>query len=244
MSQVAVVEGLDEGPLGFANREARTRTPNFDRLAGIYRWMEWLTFGPWLWHCRCAFLRDLDLRRKVLVLGDGDGRFTARLLHENRSVLVEAVDASSAMLAELKRRAGPDAGRVSAQVADLRVWEPGKDDYDAIVSHFFLDCLTTEEIAALATRLRKRIGPDAVWMVSEFAVPGNWFGRTVAQPLVSCLYRGFGLLTGLEIRRLPDHRTALGSAGFALIRQHRRLGGLLISEVWSPVSKIEQEIDT
>ncbi|MGH9599640.1 MAG: class I SAM-dependent methyltransferase, partial [Terracidiphilus sp.] len=70
--------------------------PDLDRLAGVYRWMELATFGPWLSWCRSAYLGELSGCRRALVLGDGDGRFTAQLLCANPQVEVDAVDASKA----------------------------------------------------------------------------------------------------------------------------------------------------
>jgi ubiquinone/menaquinone biosynthesis C-methylase UbiE len=215
-----------------AGNEPISRAPSFDRLARIYRWMEWVSFGPWLWRCRCAFLSDMQSRRKALVLGDGDGRFSAHLLSKNPAILIDAVDASSAMLAELRRRVGPHGNRVRTCFADVRTLTPEDKNYDLVVTHFLLDCLTTNEIASLAERSRSHLQPGAIWVISEFAVPAGWFGRIVARPMVSFLYRAFGLLTGLAVRRLPDHHAALTIAGFSLQRQHPSLGGLLTSEIW------------
>jgi ubiquinone/menaquinone biosynthesis C-methylase UbiE len=212
---------------------ARAEAPDFNRLARVYRWMEWLSFGPWLWQCRCAFLSDLKFSRRALILGDGDGRFTARLLHENPSVLTDAVDASSAMLSQLVRRCGPTAARVRPNLADARAFMPPSRDYDLIVTHFFLDCLTSTEVASLAVRLREHVTPGAAWLVSEFAIPQGWFGRVVARPVVAILYRIFGILTGLKVRRLPNHREALTQAGFALRKNRQWLCGLLVSELWT-----------
>ncbi len=211
-----------------------TRPPNFDRLAGMYRWLEWPTFGPFLSNCRNAFISRLGHRRRALVLGDGDGRFTAALLGANPEVEIEAVDASPAMLLELIRRAGAHSARVKTCCADARAWKPSRSDYDLVVSHFFLDCLSTDEVSSLATRIRAGVLPDADWVVSEFAVPPGVYGKLVARPLIALLYRAFGWLTGLPIRSLPDHRRALRQAGFRLTDQRRFLAGLLVAETWSP----------
>ena len=94
--------------------------------------------------------------------------------------------------------------------ADARLWEPPAARYDLIVTHFFLDCLTTGEVAALAARLRpcatarSRCG----WSRSS-PCPQDWFGWLVARPVVAGLYLAFGLLTGLAVHRLPNHRKAL-----------------------------------
>ena len=217
----------------FAAFTAERTTPNFDRLAKVYRWMEFLTFGPLLARCRNAFLPELATAGRALVLGDGDGRFAAELLRVNPQVQIDAVDASSGMLEALLRRAGASSQRIRVHCGDLRTWKPEDAQYDLVATHFFLDCLTTDECRGLTVRLRSAVSPSACWIVSEFAVPEGWFGRLVARPLVWLLYLAFGVLTGLENRNLPDHRAALLDAGFALMRQRTRLCGLLVSEMWT-----------
>jgi hypothetical protein len=207
--------------------------PNFNRLARAYKWMELASFGPWLWRCRCVFLDELDACRNALLIGDGDGRFTARFLTQNLLVRIDAVDASRAMLQALARSAGPLAGRVRLHLADARLLEPPSPPYDLVVTHFFLDCLTSDEVASLAEKLRGCVTPSARWLISEFAVPGGWFGRLLARPVIAGLYLAFWLLTGLSVRRLPNHRDALTKIGFRLIRHREWLGGLLISELWT-----------
>jgi len=207
--------------------------PNFDRLAGIYRWLEWLSFGPWLSRCRRAFLERLADRRRALIIGDGDGRFTCRLLRANPRIEVDAVDASPAMLQTLVRRAGVHHHRIRTYPVDARQWQPPEDHgYDLVATHFFLDCLTTAEIERLAKTLRPSLVPGALWVVSEFSIPPGRFGRQVAEPLVSFLYAVFGLLTELSVRRLPDGRAALRGAGFRLVESRSLLRGLLVGELW------------
>jgi hypothetical protein len=249
--------------------------PNFNRLAGLYRWMEWFSFGPWLGWCRCAFLPEVSACCNAVVFGDGDGRFTSRLLAANPTIQIEAVDASAAMLAALARRAGSHSARVRTCLKDARAWQPmngtgfqmkgtgfqmkgtGFSPYteatkstgalapegyiskqpippiDLIVTHFFLDCLTTDEVRSLATTLRRFASPSALWLVSEFAIPPTAFGRLFARPLVSALYAAFALLTGLTVRNLPDYHHALRTAGFTIGKSRTWLGGLLTSELWS-----------
>ena len=218
---------------GAGEAERAAEVANFDRLAPFYRWMEWCSFGPILGWCRCAFVSELRSCRRALVLGDGDGRFTARLLRENPEARVDAVDASAAMLRALARRSRSGGrGRVGTFCADARRWRPSAE-YDLIATHFFLDCLTTEEVQALAVKLRGAAAPGAVWVVSEFAEPPTWFGRMAARPVVGFLYWAFGRLTGLRVRRLPEHGAALRAAGFLRARRRAWLGGMLVSEMWA-----------
>lgn len=206
---------------------------NFDRLAGLYRWMEWLSFGPFLARCRHAFLGEMKTARRALVLGDGDGRFTRALLRANTAVQVGAVDASAAMLRALSRRAGPDAQRVRTCLADARHWTPNAQRYDLVATHFFLDCLTTGEVRELAARVRPALAEDGAWIISDFAVPQGAYGRFVARPLIAFLYFAFKVMTGLRVRRLPDHGAAMEQAGFTLRQRRTWLGGLLMAEMWA-----------
>ena len=216
-----------------SSKKLEHEVPNFDGLARIYRWMELLTFGPWLERCRCAFLGDLTGCRRAAVLGDGDGRFTAQLLGVHPTIEIDAVDLSAAMLRTLLRRAGHNAARVRVHCADAREWQPANAPYDLVVTHFFLDCLTDDEVRSLADRMRGALSPAGLWVVSEFAIPEGAFGRWAARPLVWLLYRAFRLLTGLAVRNLPDHAAALRAAGFKLRKRRRRLNGLLIAEIWA-----------
>jgi SAM-dependent methyltransferase len=222
-----------------AQLDRATAPPNFDRLAGVYRWMEALSFGPWLWWCRCSFLQGMKTARRALIFGDGDGRFTARLLRENRAIEIDVVDASPAMLETLVKRAKRHNRavdrhlRVHAHLADARSWLPPEGaQYDLVVTHFFLDCLTTQEVEVLAARVRQAVAEDATWVVSEFAIPPGRFGRLVARPLVGILYRAFGWMTGLPVRKLPRHALALERAGFESQERKSWLRGLLVAELW------------
>jgi SAM-dependent methyltransferase len=205
--------------------------PRFDALARIYRWLELVSFGPWLMRARTAFLAEMAGSR-ALVLGDGDGRFTAQLLRALSALEVDAVDASPAMLAELVRRAGHDRNRVRTFIEDARRFQAPHPPYQILVTHFFLDCLVDDEVAELARRLRDAAAENAVWVVSEFAIPAGIFGWLVARPMVDLLYFAFRLLTGLRVRRLPNHGAALACAGFRLQQEKSWLGGLLLSQLW------------
>jgi hypothetical protein len=104
-------------------------------------------------------------------------------------------------------------------------------EYDCIATHFFLDCLTTAECAELAERVVEHLGPGGVWVVSEFCVPRGmlrWLGVVV----IRGLYAGFRVMTGLRVRRLPDHEHALRGAGMKLEEERSFLRGLLVAQMW------------
>ncbi len=203
----------------------------FDKLARSYRWLEWLSFGPMLQHCRVQFLPCLVGARHALLLGDGDGRFCAELLREVPTVRVTAVDASACMLATLRARAERDGtgGRLETVHGDVMRSLP-RDDYDVVCTHFLLDCLSNGEVRDLAAAVRGCCR-SPVWIVSEFAKPAG-FARWPATVVITGLYAAFGLLTGLRVRALPDHASALRAHGFELEQGRTYLFGLLRAELW------------
>ncbi len=216
-------------------KSSNTDAPNFDPLARAYRWMEYLSFGPMLERCRFHFLQQCVHARHALILGDGDGRFTARLFAANPGVQVTAVDASAAMLATLRCRVERISPQASARLqtihADLRRFTPIEGPYDLVVSHFFLDCLTDEEVDGLIERIAPHLTADATWLISEFTIPGKGWQRPVARLLIRFLYFAFSRITGLRVQQISDYGAALGRHGFYRSEQGQFLARILTAEL-------------
>jgi SAM-dependent methyltransferase len=212
--------------------------PDFDRVASIYRWAEYISLGPLLQQTRTRLLPHLAGSHRALILGDGDGRFTEQLLLHNPQCAVLAIDTSAAMLSHLRRRcvrSVPDcADRLHTLHQNALTLDPLNPlpNTDLVVSHFFLDCLTQSEVDQLTLRIASYLAPGSHWLVSDFTVPPNRFLRPFAAFYIRLLYIAFGLLTGLRVRHLPDPQTALRRAGFTRITRCTLLRGLLYTELW------------
>lgn len=200
--------------------------PNFDHLALPYRWLEYLTLGPILQRTRTHHLPALIYTRRALLLGDGDGRFTAALLHAYPTLHAEAVDGSPAMLSALGRRSPS----VTLRHADLRTYAPAYQP-DLITTHFVLDCLTQAEVDSLIFRLTPQLAPAGLWLVSDFRIPRGLL-HWPARFYLRALYLAFRILTGLRVTHLPDYATPMRQAQLHLIAEHRALFGLLTTQLW------------
>ena len=207
---------------------------NFDRVARPYRWLEYMSFGPWLARCRSAQLTRLTGARHALLLGDGDGRFLARLLAANPTLTADVVDCSHAMLTLLDRRLHKSEfrQRVRLHHADALHWIPTRS-YDLIVSHFFLDCFFSCQLEQLFDSVLPHALPGAHWVISEFAIPCNPFAAWFARGIIRWLYRAFGWTTGLRVRALPDYAASLHRRGLTLGQEQSFLAGLLRSQLWT-----------
>jgi len=194
---------------------------NCDRIARWYRWLEYAGFGRALERRREAFLPDVANARRVLVLGDGDGRALTALLAAAPNARIDYIDVSARMLQLASQRAG--SVRVAYHQGDALATPLPATEYDLIVTHFFLDCFEEEDQARLVARVARAATPQARWLVSEFRKPGL---------LVDLLYLFFRAATGLKTRRLVDHHPLFQRSGFRLARSESAWRGLLASELW------------
>jgi len=218
--------------------------PNFDSVARIYRFAEYFALGPLLQRTRTHFLHDLPPRHQALLLGDGDGRFLARLLSQQPNLRAVAIDTSATMLSLLRHRCHLYADRLqTVQTSALDLFAPGDPEAgnprlqpwassDLIVTHFFLDCLTQSDLTALTQKIAENTAPGTLWLLSDFAIPSHPLLRPVAAIYIRFLYLVFRVLTGLRVNHLPDPQSALASAGFTRIARHELLSGLLYTEIW------------
>ncbi len=197
---------------------------NCDRIARWYRWLEYAGFGRALERRREAFLADVSTARRVLALGDGDGRALAALLKAAPNAKIDYIDISPRMLDLARARAGED--RVAYRHDDALTTPLPVNEYDLIVTHFFLDCFDQETQARLVARVTRAATPEARWLVSEFRRPGL---------LVRTLYLFFRAATGLKTQCLVDHHPLFYRHGFRLARTQSAWRGLLASELWQRV---------
>jgi SAM-dependent methyltransferase len=206
-------------------------TPNFDPVARIYRFSEYLSLGPLLQRTRTHFLPQLPPRHQALLLGDGDGRFLARLLSQQPNLRTVAIDTSATMLSLLRHRCEPHADRLQTFQTSALTIAPAPDT-DLIVTHFFLDCLTQPELTTLTHRIAANTAPGTLWLLSDFAIPSPPLLRPFAALYIRFLYFAFRVLTGLRVTHLPDPQSALASSGFHRIARHELFYGLLYTEIW------------
>ena len=203
---------------------------NADSLAGVYRTLEYLAFGRALERCRFSLLDAASTAQRILILGEGDGRFLARLLAHNPEARVDVVEASARMLALARARVLPrDSPRVRFFQQDaLRGLPP--ITYDAIITNFFLDCFTAEEARQFIPAAVQLLDRQGCWLVGDFHLPDAGLRRWHAQVWLAAMYSFFAVTTGLRARQIPDYPLDLSRAG--LVRQEQRFWrwGLLTAE--------------
>jgi ubiquinone/menaquinone biosynthesis C-methylase UbiE len=204
---------------------------DFDPLARWYRALEFLAFGRDLERARFCLLDRFADCHEILVLGEGDGRCLARLVEAAPLARIHCLDASVAMLARAASRLTTPAtrARVTFEHADILSASFPAGYYDAVLTCFFLDCFTADQVAMIVTRVAACLRPDARWLFADFAVPSRSLARLRAKIWLWLLYTFVRWATGLGPRRLPPSEDVLHAVGFQPEAMRDFQGGLVRS---------------
>lgn len=204
----------------------------FDGVAGIYRALELLAFGGDLERARFCFVDELRCRGRILILGEGDGRFLARLVGAAPDARIHCVDSSPAMTALAAARVPGAGARVSFEQADVLGLRLDPATYDAVVTFFFLDCFTPEQVSAIESRIRPSLRVGARWLFADFALPPRGLPRWRAKAWLWLLYRFFGWKAGLRVQSLPPSEDIILKGGFRRVATREFQAGLVRSVVF------------
>jgi ubiquinone/menaquinone biosynthesis C-methylase UbiE len=183
---------------------------SFDLLAPHYTWMERVLAGPRLQRARTAWLDVLAPCRAVLVAGVGHGHFVARAAQRFPQLQFTCVDASAGMLRQAAARtrqilgAEAAARRVAFVHGALPAWAPPAACFDAIVTHFFLDCFAPAELGPVVETLARAARGPAVWLLADFAIPPGGLARQRARCTHALMYAFFRRVTRIGARRLTE----------------------------------------
>lgn len=214
---------------------------SFDLLAPHYRWMEWLLAGSRLQRGRTAFLGDLPEPKRVLLLGEGNGRFLIELAAKFPDAEIVCVDASQRMLEcahERLYKRGLEHANVRFIHADALTWQPG-GRFDLIVTHFFLDCFRPEQLERIVAKIASVAAPDTRWLLADFCEPPSGFAKWRARAILKSMYLFFRMVTRLPASGLTAPDAFLERFGFTLSKRLVFEWGLLHSDVWVATERTE-----
>ena len=203
----------------------------FDSLAPVYRVVEYAAFGGNLQRCRVAMLPHVADCRRVLVLGEGDGRFLADFLTACPGATVEVCDSSPGMIARCRLRVG-DHPRVTFRTGDARTLDVPPAAFDLIVTNFFLDCFPAGQLDPLVRKLSNALEPGGRWIVGDFRLPEAGTPRVRAGGKLAVMYAFFRFATRLPAGSLVDPNPMLQANELERLAEHTWQGGFLSAAVW------------
>lgn len=205
----------------------------YDRLAAHYQTLETLTFGARLQQTRTALLPRLRHVKRVLILGDGDGRFLHALLTSNPHCQIDCLEQSSNMIEQTRKRLSPtDLNRVHFIHTDALTYHPTPNHYDCIVTAFFLDCFTHPQLEFLVDKFMVGLKPDGCWYYADFFVPLSGFWRVRARVWLRVMYWFFRWQTGISASHLVNPDGLFVRAGLTCVAERFLSQRLLVARLY------------
>jgi ubiquinone/menaquinone biosynthesis C-methylase UbiE len=210
---------------------------SFDRVAPHYCWLETIAFGTALQRARTFFIGEATTAKRVLIVGEGNGRFLLELLRDSEAAQIDCVDSSAVML-DLARqqlaRYHPEAiGRVRFIRSTIEDWPLPDFRYDLIVTHFVLDCFPPQPLEAVVAKLAQAATPAATWLLADFDYPATPARRLHARLWIAAMYLFFRTIADIEARSLVDPSLLLQSHGFVCRQRKEFYREMVKTEVWT-----------
>jgi ubiquinone/menaquinone biosynthesis C-methylase UbiE len=200
----------------------------YNRLSGIYRWIERVAFGGALMRTRKSLVKDLEKAERVLVLGDGDGRLLVEILRSQPAAKITSMDQSPKMLAQQRRRVHSIGAEDRVEFVEADVMgdeaanvygstEAGR--FDLLIVAFVLDCFDQDSLAHLMPMLLDSIADEGQFYYVDFTEPDEKLPRMHAKFMLAIMHWFFAWQTGLRTRSLVDVPRMLDDWGWEVTRQ-------------------------
>jgi len=204
---------------------------NYDIVASIYPTLERMAFGQQLDDARKAFFDSLIFRNRLLLIGEGNGRFLGTCLQHKIGGSITVVDLSAEMLSLLRCRVRDMEKRTAVEVvqADFRHWPVAGQSFDGIVTHFFLDLFKPDTQRSIIQKIATLSCRETIWVNVDFQA-------RLSSPLYRCIdwlqYRFDGLISGTEADRHYDPVQWISAAGWIPRQERTFRKGSVVAELF------------
>lgn len=208
---------------------------SFNRVAPYFERLEKIVFNKKMQRCRTAHIAELPPVKKIALVGEGNGQFLLELIKLCDCEQIHCIDASQAMLDLAQKRLqkfSPDTSdRVKFYLRDLTVEAMPDQNYDLIVTNFFLDVFNEQSLIESIRKIAASCEKNAVWLYADFQISGGMFQRMRANVLIKIMYVFFRLVAQIQTQRLIDPSEILEKQGFKLKSQVEFDHGLMRAEL-------------
>jgi ubiquinone/menaquinone biosynthesis C-methylase UbiE len=200
--------------------------------------MENILAGNLMQRCRTLHLAECRTQQRALLVGEGTGKFLAKLLLFNPTIEITCVEQSQKMINQIRARLARqhlDQSRVHFENTDFGSWPMPANPFDLIATHFFLDCFSGDRLPKIIAKLSVAAAPGAVWLVSDFQTPARGWQRCRATLMIAALYHFFRWTTAISAQELIPPDPWIHQAGFQLERRQFLSCSLVHADVWKKV---------
>lgn len=199
---------------------------NYSAVAKVYRIIEYVAFGVLLQRVREWCLDFSECAGKVLIVGDGDGRFLEALLEKYPNVEVDYLEPSAGMMEQARARVGNEYS-VNWISEELEEWG-GASEYDMVVAHYVLNAMEPSFREGFQRALVRQTKVGGLVAVSDFSAPSTWVD-SVLHCLMQCFFK---LAIGQPCWSTERDDSAFRLSDCTLVQEKLWRGGWLYSQIW------------
>jgi len=199
----------------------------FDRVALYYDFLAQLVFGNAIVSAQEYYLKEIKAGNCVLIIGGGTGWILDSIFRLSNPGEVWFVDSSPKMMARAKA-SGKNQEKIHFVTGTIDQL-PNDITFDVVITNFFLDMFTDEQLPVLIRHILKLSSAESTWLSTDFVNTEKWFHKL----LLKSMYIFFGLVTRLENKQLPDWERALLHAGLSRQKEKRFYSGFITAIVFA-----------
>lgn len=198
---------------------------NFDRISSVYDLLASIVFGRSIRRAQTLFLKEISQGGHVLVLGGGTGWLLAELLSLNPNCQVVYIDASMKMVEMAKKKAKGSKNVFFVHGTENSI--PRGIRFDAIITHFYLDLFAQESCDKIVSLIRGSCHNRTLWLACDFINKAWWHTA-----MLFIMYTFFRVVSGLNVKELPDWKKSIMQSGFVEIRTKSFSKGFISSALF------------
>lgn len=198
---------------------------NFNFIAPVYDALVKLVFGNKLKRAQCHFLHLIPQNTNVLILGGGTGWILDALFQTGFQGRVTYIEASTKMIKMTEKRLQPS-WNVTLICGNERAIP--QEFYDVIITNFFLDVFSANQLQANMIQLSDILLPKALWFCTDFKHTQALKHKLI----IWSMLRFFRLTTQLEASQLLDFAIYFKALPLHRIEHSTFSNGLIFSSVY------------
>lgn len=219
---------------------------SFDKVALVYDLLAKIAFGKKIKKAQHHYLSLIPDNSHVLIIGGGTGWILTDILSLKKNIQhITYLEASVAMLDQTRQKLTiykashtdlhfPTITLIHGTEDDI----PTGNDYDVIITNFFLDVFQETELQAVMQKLLISLKTNGIWLFSDFNISkkpmnGWWQGLWIKS-----MYWFFKITCNLNAIHLPDFAKHFYELGFTQTHSQYFFHEMMVAKVYRNANRL------
>ena len=195
----------------------------FNFIAKYYTFISRAVFGNSLEKAKVSLFNNIPDNAKVLIIGGGTGVSLAFLNRLKPQLIIHFVEASSEMVKIAKSKI--DTGQVDFYYSTIEDF--GGGNYDVIITEFFLDLFSENEIKSYIHLITHKLSKNGVWFDTDFRATNSLSKKA----LLKIMYLFFRIFSNVKVDKLIATKKIIESKGLIITKEKKFKSGFITSRL-------------